>query len=176
MIRANRVVILALLALVAAVMGGLLPHLFWGYSAEMPWPIWIIAGLVLMAVEVHYTRDFTLFCFASSALFVGLASAFGVFDIRTQWVSFAVLSTALLFSAREWLRRKMLGKPGNVELENIIGQSAIPLDDLPAYRFGKAELRGTTWSAHNASHVRVLRGQRCKVMRINGLTLWIMPE
>jgi inner membrane protein len=91
-------------------------------------------------------------------------------------ISFAAFSTALLFSAREWLRRKILGGPSGAEMENIIGQSAIPLDDLPAYGFGKAELRGTTWSAHNASHVRIMRGQRCKVMKMNGLTLWIMPE
>jgi len=142
----------------------------------MPWPIWIIAGLVLMAVEVHYTRDFTLFCFGISASLVGLMTVFGVFDIWTQWISFAALSTALLFSAREWLRRKMLSRPGSAELENIIGQSAIPLDDLPAYGFGKAELRGTTWSAHNATQIKILRGQRCKVMKMNGLTLWIIPE
>jgi inner membrane protein len=142
----------------------------------MPWPIWIIAGLVLLAAEVHYARDFTLFCFAASALVVGVLSTVGVLDIWTQWLAFAVLSTALLFSAREWLRTTMLGRHGSVELDNIIGQSAIPLEDLPAYGFGKAELRGTTWSVHNASHVRILRGQRCRVMKMNGLTLWIMPE
>jgi membrane protein implicated in regulation of membrane protease activity len=70
----------------------------------------------------------------------------------------------------------MLSAPGSAELENIVGQSAIPLDDLPAYGFGKAELRGTTWSAHNATHMKILRGQRCKVMKMNGLTLWIIPE
>jgi len=172
----NSLVVLALIAVSIAAMGGLLARSFWGSDAEMPWPIWIIAGLVLMAAEVHYTRDFTLFCFGISALLVGLMTIFGVFDIWTQWISFAALSTALLFSAREWLRRKMLSRPGSAELENIIGQSAMPLDDLPAYGFGKAELRGSTWSAHNATHVKILRGQRCKVMKMNGLTLWIIPE
>jgi inner membrane protein len=176
LIWSNRLVVLALISIFSAVAGGLVASAFWGSRAEMPWPIWIIAGLVLMAVEVHYTRDFTLFCFGISALLVGLMTVFGVFDIWTQWTSFAALSTALLFSAREWLRRKMLSRPGSAELENIIGQSAIPLDDLPAYGFGKAELRGTTWSAHNATQVKIVRGQRCKVMKMNGLTLWIIPE
>ena len=171
-----RVLAIGFISILIIVAGGLITRGFWGPGAEMPWLIWIIAGLVLMAVEVHYTRDFTLFCFAVSALIVGLMTIFGIFDIWTQWISFAALSTALLFSAREWLRRKMLSRPGSAELENIIGQSAIPLDDLPAYGFGKAELRGTTWSAHNATHMKILRGQRCKVMKMNGLTLWIMPE
>jgi membrane protein implicated in regulation of membrane protease activity len=174
--RSGHLAALGLLSILAVVVGGLLARGLWGPRAEMPWPIWIIAGLVLMAVEVHYTRDFTLFCFGISALLVGLMTIFGVSGIWTQWISFAALSTALLFSAREWLRRKMLSRPGSAELENIIGQSAIPLDDLPAYGFGKAELRGTTWSAHNTTHVKILRGQRCKVMKMKGLTLWIMPE
>ena len=174
--RLNRWVALGLLAILIVVAGGLLGHRFWGTNAEMPWPIWILTGLVLMAVEVHYTRDFTLFCFSISALIVGVMTVFGIFDVWTQWISFGLLSTTLLFSAREWLRRKMLSGPGNADLENIIGQSAIPMDDLPAYGFGKAELRGTTWTAHNATHIKIVRGQRCKVIKMKGLTLWIMPE
>src|SRR5713101_5330298 len=170
----NRAVVVAAVSIVAVIAGGLIVRGFWGSAAGMPWPIWILAGLALMVMEVHYTRDFTLFCFGASALVVGLMTIAGVFDVWAQWISFITLSTVLLFSAREWLRKKMLGKPGDAELENIIGQSAIPLDDMPAYGFGKAELRGTTWSAHNASHMKILRGQRCKVMKMNGLTLWIM--
>jgi membrane protein implicated in regulation of membrane protease activity/RNA polymerase subunit RPABC4/transcription elongation factor Spt4 len=172
----SRFVQRALLATLLAAAGALLAWSFWGSGASVPWPIWIVAGLVLIALEVHYTRDFTLLCYGGSALLVGVMTILGVLNIWTQWIAFAVLSTALLFSAREWLRREVSDRPSSTELENIIGQSAIPLEDLPAYGFGKAELRGTTWTAHNASHNRILRGQRCKVMRINGLTLWIMPE
>jgi hypothetical protein len=142
----------------------------------MMWPLWSVAGLVLLVIEVHYTRDFTMFCFGVSALAIGLMSGLGIFDIWLQWIGFAALSAALLFSAREWLRRKMSGRPAHAELENIIGQTAIPIGDLPAYGFGKAELRGTVWNAHNAGHVQIVRGQRCRVMKMNGLTLWILPE
>jgi inner membrane protein len=142
----------------------------------MPWPIWIATGALLLLAEIHYTRDFTLFCFGSSALLVGLMSVLGVFGVWMQWIGFAALSVGLLFWAREWLWSKMLTTSGSAELENILGQLAIPLDDLPAFGFGKAELRGTTWSAHNVTNVRIMRGQRCKVMKINGLTLLIMPE
>ena len=172
----RRAVLVATVAIAAVVAAGLIAGGFRASTAGMPWPIWIMAGLMMMVVEVHYTRDFTLFCFGISALLVGLMTILGVLGIWTQWISFAALSTALLFSAREWLRRKMLSRPGSEELENIIGQLAIPLEDLPAYGFGKAELRGTIWSAHNATHTQILHGQRCKVMKMNGLTLWIIPE
>jgi serine/threonine protein kinase/membrane protein implicated in regulation of membrane protease activity len=172
----SRAVLVATVLMAAVVAAGLIARGFWASTAGMPWPIWIMAGLMMMAVEVHFTRDFTLFCFGISALVVGLMTILGVLGIWTQWISFAALSTALLFSAREWLRRKMLSRTGSEELENIIGQLAIPLDDLPAYGFGKAELRGTIWSAHNATHTQILHGQRCRVMKMNGLTLWIIPE
>ena len=142
----------------------------------MPWPLSIVAGVALLVLEVHYSRKFTLACFGVSAVLVGLMAGFGIFDLWTQWGSFAILSGALLFWARDWLRVRMLDKPSHAELENVIGQIAIPVDDLPAFGFGKADLRGTPWSAHNASHVNIIRGQRCKVMKVKGLTLWIMPE
>jgi serine/threonine protein kinase/membrane protein implicated in regulation of membrane protease activity len=170
---------LALIAVTAIVMvfaGFVLVRGMGSRSDSMIWPIWIVAGLALLVVEVHYTRDFTMFCFGVSALAIGVLGGLGVFDIWLQWIGFAALSTALLFWARGWLRRKMSGRPGHAELENIIGQTAIPIGDLSAYGFGKAELRGTVWNAHNAGHVQIVRGQRCRVMKMNGLTLWILPE
>ncbi len=175
-IRGRVTAVLAIVLIALLVGGGLYARSTWGPAEGMTWPVWILAGLALLVVEVHYTRDFTIFCFGVSALVVGITAAFGVLDVWAQWVGFGALSTALLFWAREWLRVMMLGKPGDVEFENVVGQIATPLDDMPAYGFGKAELRGTTWRAHNASSVNIRHGQRCKVMKVNGLTLWIMPE
>ncbi|MDC4227637.1 MAG: NfeD family protein [Candidatus Manganitrophus sp.] len=41
---------------------------------------------------------------------------------------------------------------------------------------GKAELRGTAWSARNVGETPVTKGQRCKVVQIDGLTLWVRNE
>ncbi len=141
----------------------------------MPWWIWLVAGLILAAAEA-LTGDFTLFCVGLSAILVGLASCLGPFDIRAQVLAFAVLSAGSLFWAREWLRNHFLARGESREMSNVLGETAIPLDDLPAFGFGEAELRGTRWSAHNAGQVAILRGQRCRVMKVKGLTLWIMPE
>jgi membrane protein implicated in regulation of membrane protease activity/RNA polymerase subunit RPABC4/transcription elongation factor Spt4 len=168
--------VIAIVAVTLVIGAGLVARSLWESAGAIPWPLWILAGVLLLVLEVHYTQDFTLFCFGVSALIVGVLSIFGVFDIWAQWISFAAISVALLFSARNWLRRKTATQPGDSELENITGQIVIPLEDLPAYGFGKAELRGTNWSAHNATNTKILRGQRCMVMQIKGLTLWIMPE
>jgi membrane protein implicated in regulation of membrane protease activity len=61
-------------------------------------------------------------------------------------------------------------------VDSIVGESAMPLEDLAPSGTGKAELRGTAWTAHNAGPALLKKGQRCKVERVEGLTLWITAE
>lgn len=142
----------------------------------MPWWAWVLGGVALVAAETHFTRDFTLFCVGVSAVFIGLMTSAGMFNVWTEWLGFALLSGATLFWARDWLREHFLRHVEERELGNVLGEVAIPVDDVAAFGFGKAELRGTKWNAHNATAVAILRGQRCRVMKVQGLTLWIMPE
>ncbi|HEX4211069.1 MAG TPA: NfeD family protein [Candidatus Binataceae bacterium] len=143
----------------------------------MTWWLWVAIGVVLLAIEMLATREFTMFCIGSSAFAVALMTALGVYNVPAQFVCFALLSAGTLFWIRDWLREAS-SSTGLQEHEfgNLIGQIAFPLEDLVPYGFGKAELRGSTWSAHNASHVPIARGRRCKVMALRDLTLWILPE
>ena len=133
--------------------------------------------MVLLVIEAGATREFTLFCVGSSAIAVGLMTVLGIFSLPVQFVSFALLSATTVFWVRDWLRTAVshTGLPEQ-DFGNVVGQIAFPLEDLVPFGFGNAELRGTTWSAHNASHVPIPRGRRCKVMTVKGLTLWILPE
>jgi membrane protein implicated in regulation of membrane protease activity len=58
----------------------------------------------------------------------------------------------------------------------MVGETAIPLEALGAGEMGKAELRGTTWTAKNVGPEPLRKGQRGKVTRVEGLTLWITNE
>ncbi len=142
----------------------------------MPWWIWIIGGIVLVAAETIFTRDFSLFCVGVSAILVGLMTAAGILNPWAQWLGFAILSAATLVWARDWLREHFIRHVEERDLSNVLGEVAIPIDDLKAFGFGKAELRGSHWNAHNAASVAISRGQRCRVMKVRGITLWIMPE
>jgi membrane protein implicated in regulation of membrane protease activity len=72
---------------------------------------------------------------------------------------------------QEWLSRRT-GPP----VENLVGEEATLLEDVAAGASGRAELRGTPWSARISSGIPVRAGQRCKVERIEGLTLWLRAE
>ncbi len=50
------------------------------------------------------------------------------------------------------------------------------LDDMVPGAVGRAELRGTAWSAKNVGTSAVAKGQRCRVVRVDGLTLSIDQE
>jgi len=45
-----------------------------------------------------------------------------------------------------------------------------------AAQLGKAELRGTAWTAHNVDARPLVKGQRGRVVRVDGLTLDIRAE
>jgi len=61
-------------------------------------------------------------------------------------------------------------------VDTLVGQLALVLDDLPPGQLGKAELRGTAWNARNADQRALRRGERGKVTRVDGLTLWLQAE
>jgi membrane protein implicated in regulation of membrane protease activity len=63
-----------------------------------------------------------------------------------------------------------------VPIDSLVGEEVVLLGDLPAGGEGKAELRGVPWSARTASGAALRAGQRCRVERIDGLTLWVRAE
>jgi len=143
----------------------------------MPWWLWGIVGIALIALETHTTRNFTLFCVGASALVVGAMTGLTNTQPWVQWLAFVVLSTGTLLWARDWLATMLLARgDDDREFANVVGQIAVPIDDLPALGFGKAEMRGTTWSVHNATKTVIARGQRCRVSDVKDLTLWVSPE
>jgi membrane protein implicated in regulation of membrane protease activity len=57
-----------------------------------------------------------------------------------------------------------------------VGEQGVLLADLPEGGEGKAELRGVPWTARLASGGPLRKGQRCRVERVEGLTLWVRAE
>jgi membrane protein implicated in regulation of membrane protease activity len=90
-----------------------------------------------------------------------------------QWLLFSVLAVASLLIFRrpllEWFRRRSPSK----EVDSLVGETAEALEDIAPGRVGKAELRGAAWKAENAGAAPIPRGQRCRVIRVEGLTLYI---
>jgi len=111
------------------------------------------------------------------ALLVAPLAALG-FSETVQWLAFSVLSLVGLGTLRGPLLRRLGQKPapsGEIAGE-LVGEQAVLLDDLAAGGEGKAELRGTPWTVKAASGIPLAKGQRCRVERVVGLTLWVRAE
>jgi membrane protein implicated in regulation of membrane protease activity len=139
----------------------------------MEWWIWILLGLGLLVAEMLTPGLFFLF-FGLGALLVGVLVLLGAGGPRElQWLLFSGFSLGALALLRRRLRSRLSSKP---MVDTMVGELAVPLEDLPPQATGKAELRGSTWSARNDAGVPLSRGQRCQVVRVEGLMLWIRPE
>ncbi len=136
----------------------------------MSWWLWVLVGIALLVVEVSTPGGLFALFFGVGALLVAPLAAFGVGE-TAQWLAFSVLSVVGLMALRGPLLRR-LQRPAPVHQE-LVGEEATLLEDLPAGGQARAELRGTPWTARAASGIPLKKGQRCLVERVDGLTLWL---
>jgi inner membrane protein len=142
----------------------------------MAWWVWTLVGLVLLAVEIVTPGGFFVIFFGLAAIAVGALAGLGVAGPDwLQWLLFSVLAVGSMLLFRRRLVDRFRGD-GRQQSSNVVGEIAILLDDLPPGAVGKAELRGTAWSARHDGATTLVRGQRCRVDRIDGLMLWVRAE
>ncbi|GKS60307.1 hypothetical protein YTPLAS18_38340 [Nitrospira sp.] len=139
----------------------------------MLWWYWMVLGLILMGLELATPGGFYLFFFGLSALVVG---ALGGIDLSgpdwMQWLLFSVLAVVSLLLFRGPLVRAMKSADQG-EVDSLVGELATVLMPIAAGAMGKVELRGSTWNACNTGPGALLKDQRCRVDRVDGLTLWV---
>jgi membrane protein implicated in regulation of membrane protease activity len=144
----------------------------------MIWWYWMLLGLVLLGIEMVTPGGFYILFFGLAALIVGSLAGLGFAQAEWfQWLLFSGLAILSLLVFRGpllgWLKKRDKDLPA---VDTLAGESAIPLEDLAVSGTGKAELRGATWTAHNAGPTPLTKGRRCKVERVEGLTIWISAE
>jgi len=143
----------------------------------MYWWLWLVLGLIFVGLEVLTPGGFYVLFFGIGALVVGSLARFGWSGpIWFQWLLFSAISLLSLLCFRPHLVRATRSKERPDPIDTLEGEIALPMDDLPPDAMGKAELRGTTWTVRNGDQRLLVRGQRCRVSRVDGLTLWIHGE
>jgi len=145
----------------------------------MVWWHWLVIGLVLAAAELISPGGFYMLFLGLAGLIVGAILGIGVPMVTwVQVVVFCVISFAMLALFRWKLQKRLMRQPSSAGLSQVpemTGEIAIPLEDIEVDVIGKVELRGTSWTARPTVEA-VRKGQRCRVVRVEGLTLFIRPE
>ena len=140
----------------------------------MSWWLWVLSGIALLVVEMVTPGGLFALFFGVGALVTAVVAAAGA-PATAQWILFTVSSLVLLATLRQSLQERLRTRPGPV-VDSLVGEEVVLLGDVPAGGEGKAELRGVPWSARVASGIALRAGQRCRVERVEGLTLWLRAE
>ena len=144
---------------------------------NLPWWGWIVFGVLLALIEIASPSGFYFIFFGVSAIVVGGMTWLNL--INEPWLQvtfFSIFSIlASLFFRKPLLARFGQRMPDN-SVDSMIGEIGTAMADIQASGFGKVELRGAAWSARNNGSDVLVRGQRCKVERVDGLSLWVSPD
>jgi len=143
----------------------------------MTWWHWLALGLILVALEMAASGGFYVIFFGIAAIAIG---GLHLFDLAgplwLQLLLFSVLSVVSLLVFRSPVLR-LLGLDGpGVDVDSLVGEIAMPVEDIQPGDVGRAELRGTMWSARNSSAAPLRRGQRCKVVKVERLMIFLDAE
>jgi membrane protein implicated in regulation of membrane protease activity len=143
----------------------------------MDWWLWVLAGLALIGLEAFAPGPFYFLFLGIAAVAVGAVEA----GASIAGSGLPVWLQLLLFSALAgvglaWFRRLLVAavraRAAVVpEVDAIAGQEALLLGDLAGGETGQAELRGTVWSVRNDGAGSLPKGARCRIERVDGLTL-----
>jgi hypothetical protein len=146
-------------------------------STRMTWWAWLLTGILLLGGEMLTPGGFYLMFFGLAAVAVGLIALAGAaLPSWAEWLLFTVLSIAATLLFRRPLLRKIEATTPNVKVDDLVGETAQPVAAIPAGAVGRAELRGTVWTARNAGTRDVNAGERCRVIGVEGLLLLIRSE
>jgi membrane protein implicated in regulation of membrane protease activity len=140
----------------------------------MVWWIWVLLGLALLVVELVTPGGFFAIFFGIAAVLVGVLVGLGwVSQGTTEWLLFSVLSVLGVAVFRRPLLRTLKLDQAKKPVDAIAGEEAVVVEEVPPGGVGKAELRGATWTARTEGSAGLGKGRRCKVERVEGLTLWL---
>ena len=139
----------------------------------IPWWMWMVAGFIMLATEMVVPGFFLLF-FGIGAVLMGF------FQLLVPGVELWVELLIFLSMSSLWLalfRRKLVAyiekKNPPKAVDSIQGEFAMAMEDIAPGQISKAELRGSSWNALNLGVTVIVKGQRCRVELMDGLTLHV---
>lgn len=141
----------------------------------MSWWGWLVAGAVLLAVEMFVIdAQFYLVFLGISAALVGLLALFGVeLPAWAQWLTFAVLALIAMVGFRRRVYQLVRGRTGVVEERLTLGDRVTVPVRLEPSQSCRVDYRGSSWTARNIDEVAIAAGHEAVIARVDGLVLLI---
>jgi membrane protein implicated in regulation of membrane protease activity len=143
----------------------------------MDWWLWLVAGFVLLVLELVTPSGFFIMFFGVGALVAGALAATGlVTNAGLQWLVFTAASVVCLLLFRGKIQARVESTGARPPVDSLVGEIVIPVEGIAPGAVGRVSLRGSNWEARNDGAVGVYANQRCKVVRVSGLQVGIVAE
>jgi len=140
----------------------------------MEWWMWFVLGFALLMLEMATPGGFYFIFFGASAFVVAILDLVGLTQSAwLEWMLFSIFAAGSTALFREKLLQRWGAPLPSGEVDSLVGEMATTLEGIQPGAIGKAELRGASWTACNAGTQGLSRGQRARVERVDGLTLFI---
>lgn len=131
--------------------------------------VWMTVGIALLSSEA-FTGSFHLLFFGLSALMTAVLASFGLSSVIGQMVLFALLSLLSVGLLRKRLTQRSVGFES--DQENRFHVSL----DLPPGGEATVQYQGAPWTAVNISDKTLLKGDRARILRTEGIKLIIEAD
>ena len=140
----------------------------------LAWWSWLVFGIVLMVAELLLPTGFFLFFFGVGGAVTGFLVLFGLMhSFVVQGLAFIGISLFCVILLRKPLLAKFHFRNRTHAVDSLVGETAKALEAIAPQAFGKVELRGSAWSALNTGSLAIAADARCRVEKIEGLTLHV---
>jgi inner membrane protein len=143
----------------------------------MPWWGWLIAGIALLGIEMFVIdAQFYLVFLGISAAIVGLLGLAGLsISEPMEWLLFAVLALATMFTFRRRLYELVRRNSGHVQERITPGDRVLVPTRLEPGESTRIEYRGTQWTARNVDAQAIEAGSEALISHVDDLTLHVKP-
>lgn len=138
----------------------------------MAWWGWCILGAVVVGIELlAVDAQFYLVFAGVAAVTVGLLGLVGLeLPVAGQWLLFAVLAVAAMFTLRRPIYTRLMNKPfANVSTD--VDQRVVLPQELAPGNACRIEYRGSGWTALNIGDRAIPPGGSARIDSIDGVTL-----
>lgn len=141
----------------------------------MVWWLWVVLGFVLLAVETLHMGLFLIF-FGIGAVLVGMLTRMGWAGPEwAQWLLFSAISGISLALFRKPLVQALKLNERKA-VDTMAGEVGKAMEAIAVNARGKAELRGTHWTALNIGARPLAAGESFTVESVDGITLKVRAE
>ena len=140
---------------------------------EGTWAIWIIAAIIFAIIEI-YTPSFFIIWFSVGSIAAAITSVF-TDNIGIQLGIFILLSLILVLSTKKLTDKFITKKNGyKTNSDKLIGKVGVVTEEIdPLEAKGRIKIQGESWKAATENDSKIEKGEKVKVEKIDGVTLFV---